>query len=290
VRRSAFTLVELLMVIAIIALLAAILMPAISGVFRTGVSVQCMANLHQIGLGLEQYRSQNKGYFPGGRPSGTSGALQESGNGLKIRPRYYVHLWPAMGPAFSEPSTTDQRQTLDNPAYLCPAVPWDDERNYPYGYNYQFLGNNRDNLAGSGTINYPVSMNDIKMPALTVAVADSMGTAADYPEDARQPYSAKSNDYDRYGNHGWTLDPPHLPGGNYVSANPDVAGHRSSVHGRHNGKANVLFVDGHCEALTPQELGYNVDEDGRVLHDGDNKLFSGDGTDRLPPTAGETGE
>ncbi|NIA21736.1 MAG: DUF1559 domain-containing protein [Anaerolineaceae bacterium] len=284
-KRKAFTLVELLMVVAIIALLLAILMPALSGVFRQGVAVQCGANLHQIGLGLAQYRSQNKGYFPGGRPASSTGAVMNAGNGRKIRPRWYVHLWPTMGPPFDEPSTTDQRQTLDNPAYMCPAVPWDDERNFPYGYNYQFLGNNRNNLAGTDTINYPVSMNDIKVASRTVVAADSMGTAADYAEADRQPYSPKSGDFDRYGNHGWTLDPPHLPGGNYVSANPNVSGHRSSVDARHNGQANVLFADGHIDSMTPEELGYNVAEDGQVLHDGDNTLFSGDGTDRLPPTA-----
>jgi len=283
--RNGFTLVELLVVIAIIALLMAVLMPTLTAVFAQGVGAQCQTVLHNYGLAFQAYRAANKGYFPGGRPSSTSGALLETGNGLKIRPRYYALLGPYSEPPFSEPSKTDQRQTVDNPAFLCPAVPWDDERNFPYGYNFQFLGNNRDNLAGTGPINYPVNITQIMQPTRTVMMADCMGTAADFAEDARQPYSAKSGDFDRYGNHGWTLDPPHLPSGNYVSANPDVAGHRSAVHARHNGKANVLFADGHVQAMTLQELGYNVDDDGRVLHNGDNSLWSGDGTDRLPLTA-----
>ena len=63
-RRNAFTLVELLVVIGIIALLISILLPALSKARTNAVKVQCSAQLRQWALGLSQYASDNKGQFP----------------------------------------------------------------------------------------------------------------------------------------------------------------------------------------------------------------------------------
>jgi prepilin-type N-terminal cleavage/methylation domain-containing protein/prepilin-type processing-associated H-X9-DG protein len=63
-RRSAFTLVELLVVIGIIALLIAILLPALNKARQTAQQTQCASNLHQIGLANQIY-AQSTGYYPG---------------------------------------------------------------------------------------------------------------------------------------------------------------------------------------------------------------------------------
>jgi prepilin-type N-terminal cleavage/methylation domain-containing protein/prepilin-type processing-associated H-X9-DG protein len=62
--RSGFTLVELLVVIGIIALLIAILLPALSKARDAGYRVSCGSNLHQIGLSILIYAQDNKGAFP----------------------------------------------------------------------------------------------------------------------------------------------------------------------------------------------------------------------------------
>jgi prepilin-type N-terminal cleavage/methylation domain-containing protein/prepilin-type processing-associated H-X9-DG protein len=58
-----FTLVELLVVVAIVSLLIAILMPALLGVRRQAQRVVCAANLRSIGQALTMY-TQQYGYYP----------------------------------------------------------------------------------------------------------------------------------------------------------------------------------------------------------------------------------
>ncbi len=62
-RRNAFTLVELLVVLAIIAILAAILFPAFNRAKESARQTNCASNLQQIGFAVIQYR-KDEGRYP----------------------------------------------------------------------------------------------------------------------------------------------------------------------------------------------------------------------------------
>ncbi|MCG3177976.1 MAG: hypothetical protein BIFFINMI_00299 [Phycisphaerae bacterium] len=284
--RRGFTLIELMVVIGIIALLIGILMPSLGAAREVARSAKCASNLRQLGLAAAMYLKDNNGQFPPFRldkNANGSVAVAGVGNGLKIRPRWFALLGPYTESVFNPPSPTDDRQNVASPVYTCPSVPaWTDERNYPYGYNYQFLGNSRVR-GGGGTINFPVNEMNVPAPERTVFAGDCMGTAAAFPADQRLAYQAKGSEPRALGNHSYSLDPPHLPASNYVSSTPDVNGRRTAPDPRHQGNANVLFCDGHVQGRTPEQLGYDVAEDGSFTHNGNNRFFSGDFTDRLPP-------
>ncbi len=76
--RSAFTLIELLTVIAIIGILAAILIPTVGAVRRKAAQAKAQSSLRQIGQAFYTYSQDNKGYFP--KPGGNRLVLNSNGS------------------------------------------------------------------------------------------------------------------------------------------------------------------------------------------------------------------
>jgi prepilin-type N-terminal cleavage/methylation domain-containing protein len=78
INRKGFTLIELMIVIAIIAILAAILVPNFVRARAQGQLTACQSNLKNIGTACEMYAADHNGRYPGAYPAdleaaGTSG-------------------------------------------------------------------------------------------------------------------------------------------------------------------------------------------------------------------------
>jgi prepilin-type N-terminal cleavage/methylation domain-containing protein len=62
--RSAFTLVELLTVMAIVGVLTGLLVPGLAHAKRTARRTQCLSHLHQVGIGLHNFAVDHGGVLP----------------------------------------------------------------------------------------------------------------------------------------------------------------------------------------------------------------------------------
>lgn len=303
-RANGFTLVELLVVIAVIALLVGVLLPALSSARSAGMGSKSLSNMRQMATAWTVYAYDSRDIMvpsqPARRPNFEEN-LYDVGNGLHYRPKWFALIGAKSPEMFAYAVPSQRREDehsypVTNEIWLCPVVPdWVSSRNTAYGYNYQFLGNARflGGPVGLSTsyVRFPVRISSIRTMSETVLFASSMGTAAGKPAAERTPNrtdGSRDPDLLALGGHGYALDPPRLPGDNDY-ADPQNPGpeHRSAPDPRYRGRANIVFCDGSARAMTLEELGYELAPDGRVLTEGEfatNRFFSGTGMDDDPPS------
>jgi prepilin-type N-terminal cleavage/methylation domain-containing protein len=91
-RQRAFTLVELLVVIGIIALLISILLPALNRARRAARTTQCLANVRQLVMGEIMYFTENKYKF----------SPYYTGGGTPANPPFQIEWMQQVGSVRSE--------------------------------------------------------------------------------------------------------------------------------------------------------------------------------------------
>jgi prepilin-type N-terminal cleavage/methylation domain-containing protein/prepilin-type processing-associated H-X9-DG protein len=126
-KRVGFSLVELLVVVAIVGILTALLLPAVQRARESANRVRCANNLRQIGIALHHYHDVSGSFPPGGlewRPPGVSAKRQLAWSVfvLPFLEQQSVYDRVDLKEAFDSPVNGPAAATV-LAVYLCPSTP-----------------------------------------------------------------------------------------------------------------------------------------------------------------------
>jgi prepilin-type N-terminal cleavage/methylation domain-containing protein len=173
----AFTLVELLVVIAVIGVLASVLLPAFGEARHRARATQCGSNLRQWGLAYRQYADDNQDYLPR-RGQGVQPLAQID------RPEDWFNALPPYfnSPPYQRLFTVSQKlKAHSNSLFICPVADDPGSNHFlPYGMNMNLSPWN---------LPHATKFSEVAGPSQVVAMADSPGPyASTFP--STKPYTA----------------------------------------------------------------------------------------------------
>lgn len=210
----AFTLVELLIVVAIIGLLMAILLPVFLHAREQGRRTTCVSNLRQIGAALTAYTQDYEGFFP---PMHSASSATWTG----------TNDWAAL----LAPYAPDKR-LFRCPTANVPRVSADIDRAQGYAINAALYNAHTATGAMDGAA---ISDGEVRFPATTVAVCEFAYRTGSVPGSVSSLFALSAPDDGR------DLEP-----------NQRFIGTAGAL--RHDGGSHFAFVDGHVRWYPPSQV------------------------------------
>jgi len=231
---SAFTLIEILVVIGVIALLIALLLPVLGRARESARQVKCLSNVRQLAAAMLSYTADNRGWLPG------------AAMGSVRRAHDWVH-WQTSGPARDLQESAIARhlsKPLTAGALTCPSDDIDQRCSnwyFPIDGPYRFSYTVNSFLVGNPFISRPpVKLNLVRHSSeLILVVEESEKTINDglwVPERHDPDYDFIAIRHDRF----------------VHQRNPSltvVLGNDTSLENPER-RGNVAFVDGHADFTT----------------------------------------
>ena len=209
-----FTLIELLIVIAIIAVLAGMLLPALNKARERARAIACNSNLRQCGLAMHSYADDYAGRLPELQPQGTDTQYNE--NWVRVlarlgyvRPKIY----------FCDSIVSYTKSVYSQPSYAATLQEHDSLNNTGNGWMYLYISYGYNRRMGGydywGGHVGSAQVSNIKSPTHKVLLTDS------FNYDGLTGIFNVFMYYTLYG----------------------------QIHERHSGAANIVWADGHTESL-----------------------------------------
>jgi prepilin-type processing-associated H-X9-DG protein len=218
-------LIELLVVISIIAILAAMLLPVLAKAKAKAAQANCYSNLRQLGLGMMLYLDNHAGIFPGCASRNTYGFHVEDWIYWRLNLPAYPVQDSLIAAGLSGVNSNLFRCSLDR---IDKDRLANTDGNGPYIYSYTVTSYNVQDGRSPGMTSiddgvwHPFRQSSIRNPAKKILLAEEQDSYV--PGDMSDPTAPIVND------------------GRWVP-NSDV------ITSRHNDRGDVGFADGHVAAV-----------------------------------------
>lgn len=248
-RSTAFSLIELLVAVAIVGVLMGVLLPALGAARGQGRRAVCASNLHQLGIATTIYLHEARGSF--------WEYVRTSGGGA-----YWWFGYEPGGPGSGTHRPIDLQQSvlaryLDvvGEWFQCPDFPYEDANFYPkfehpaasYGYNWKLSG-----------------LNGFGVPVEAV------------PPERLTNYAGREAEVFVFADAIHFDHPARFNEGHYLSYVPTTMA-SGYAHFRHQETAQYVLIDGHVDSQRRAAASYRTvagsDSSNLLAKDGSNRIY-----------------
>lgn len=221
-RRDAFSLIELLVVIGLIALLMAIIVPTLRAAKAKAQQVACAANLRNLGLALISYINDNDQWLCPAEPRDKLDETSQENWYMNTALLASMNVEPRRDAAGNLLGPPTRRTVLTCPSHSDPTMTRDESPSFPpeertYALSYMMNGTWRLSNRG-GVQGCPRRATEIRKPDETLALCDGNGYPAARAIVLYEACPAHNFEY------------------------------------RHRNRTNILTLDGHTCAMKQQDI------------------------------------